>query len=341
MAGTTRDYYQVLGVSRSAGEGEIKKAYRQLARQYHPDVNKAADASERFAEVQEAYDTLSDPEKRKVYDRFGHAGVRGEGVGGGAGGWGGVGGGAGRGGGTYTWTNIGGRGGGMGGMDEVDLSSIFEEMFGTAGPAGRTGGRARGGGGSGVGSAGRDIALDLEVSFEKAALGGTESIRVRRGGKMQTIEVTVPKGVSDGQKLRIAGAGSPSVGAGRSGDLILTVKVGAHPVFRREGLDVVLDLPLSIAEATLGAEVTVPTVRMGEGGGRTRVSVRVPAGVSSGQQLRVRGQGIEDEKGAVGDLRAVVKIVPPRGEMLDEADRAALKKIGEKMGSVRRGGVWE
>lgn len=331
MAKTTRDYYQILGVARSASEAEIKKAYRQLARQYHPDVNKADDAAERFAEVQEAYDTLSDPEKRKLYDRFGHAGPMGGSGSGAAGGWSS----AGRPSGTYTWTNIGGKGGAAS-MDDFDLNSIFEDMFGTPGPAGRTS-RA----GTQSRSDGRDINADLEVAFEKAAMGGTESIKVRRGGRMQTIEVTVPRGTADGQKLRIAGAGSPSIGAGKAGDLILTVKVGSHPLFRREGLDVLLDLPLTIAEATLGAEVTVPTLRVSDEGKRSRVSVRIPAGVSSGQQLRVRGQGIEDDHGKAGDLRVVVKIITPKDETLDEDDKAALRKIGEKMGPIRRGPLWE
>lgn len=331
MAKSTRDYYQVLGITRAASEAEIKKAYRQLARQYHPDVNKAPDAAERFAEVQEAYDTLSDAEKRKIYDRFGHAGPSGMG---GPSGWSGSSRSPGSGG-TYTWTNIGGRGGSAA-MDDFDVSAIFEDMFGTPGPAGRTGRTT-----AAPRSDGRDINTELAVSFETAALGGTESIKVRRGGRMQTIEVTVPKAVNDGQKLRVAGAGSPSVGAGRAGDLILTIKVGKHPLFRREGLDLVLDLPLSIAEATLGAEVTVPTLRLGEAGKRSRVAVRVPTGVSSGQQLRIRGHGIEDDQGTTGDLRATVKIITPKDELLDDADKAALTKLGEKMGPVRRGGLWE
>lgn len=328
---TQRDYYDILGVKRGATEEEIKRAYRKLARQHHPDVSKDPDASRKFSEVQEAYDVLSDEEKRKAYDRFGHAGV---GAGAGAGGGEGY---AGRGGQTYTWTNVAGGPGG-GGFDEGDIGSIFEEIFG-----GRPGGSGMGGfGSSGFGTRaraksrpqrGRDIDHAVTVGFEEAARGGTHTVRVRRGGSTQTIDVTIPPGIHDGAKLRVRGAGAPSTTGGPPGDLILNISVGSHPWFRREGLDLLIDVPISIAEAALGTKVTLPTLN------RRHVDLTIPKGSSSGTRLRVREMGIEDSAGKKGDLYAVVKIVAPRS--LNPEDEAALKKMKDRLGPVRTGKPWE
>lgn len=323
-----RDYYDILGVSRTASADEIRAAYRKLARQYHPDVNKSADASTKFNEVQEAYDVLADTEKRAHYDRFGHAGPSPFGAG--------APGGNRRG--TYTWTNVGGPGGSSGrGADfgDFDVGSIFEEIFG--GPGGAPG---RSGGPFGAGAQararsrptkGRDIAQELPVDFMTAALGGPQTIRVRRGGSTQTIEVTIPKGARDGTKLRVTGAGSPSAGGAPPGDLILTVRVQDHPYFRRDGLDIEIEVPVSIVEATLGATVSVPTLR-------GRAEVGIPAGSASGKRLRLRGQGVVEQSGTTGDLYALVKIVPP--PKVDDEQRRALERLGEGLPKVRSGAPW-
>lgn len=319
--GAKRDYYEVLGVARSVSADEIRSAYRKLARQYHPDVSKAPDAPERFAEVQEAYDILSDAEKRKSYDQWGHAGPSPFAGGGGGGRRG-----------TYTWTNVAGQRGPGSDMGDFDVGSIFEEIFGGpgsgAGRAGPFGAQARA---RSKPARGREVSQDIEVDFMAAALGGKKSIRVRRGGSTQTIEVTIPKGVREGTKLRVQGAGSPSSSGGPPGDLILTVRIAEHPHFRREGLDVEIEVPVSLAEAALGATVSVPTLR-------GRAEVAIPPGSPSGRRLRLRGQGVEEPSGAVGDLYVVVKIVPP--SRLDDETRDALEALRHRLPSVRSGPPW-
>ncbi len=304
-----KDYYDVLGVPRGASQEDIRNAYRKLARELHPDVNKASDAQEKFAQVQAAYDVLGEPEKRAQYDRFGKAGSGGFGGGEGA---------------HYSWSNVGGRGGGgSADFDLDDLGSMFDAFFGGQGTAsgtraarGRTRERAR-----------PSANAELDVSFMTMARGGTERVPLRRGGKAKTIEVSIPKAVADGAKLRVAGGkGDP--------DLILTIRVGKHPVFRRAGsLDLELDLPLTIAEAALGNEVAVPTL-----GGL--VDVTIPAGTRSGKRLRLRGRGLTDDKGAAGDLYAVVQIVPPPAEALSDADREAVERLGALGDAPRTGSPW-
>ncbi|RMH25998.1 MAG: J domain-containing protein [Planctomycetota bacterium] len=322
-----KSYYEVLGVSRGADEAAIKAAYRRLARQWHPDVNKEPDAAEKFREVQQAYEVLSDPEKRKLYDRVGHEAFA-HGAAAGAGGGRGP---------TYTWSNVGGGdfGGATEGFDFGDLSDLFGEMFG-GGPFGGASAGRRAAAGARARSTprrGRDIRTERLISFDAAVRGSTEAVRVHRGGSSQTIEVTIPKGVADGAKLRVRGAGEPSPTGGTAGDLILTVRVGAHPIFRRHGLDVEFDLPLSIVEATLGATVRVPTP---DGG---RADLKVPPGTPSGAKLRLRGRGVENADGDRGDLYAVVKIVPPKS--VTAQDRAALEALGARLPSPRRGSWWE
>ncbi|MEO1279776.1 MAG: J domain-containing protein, partial [Planctomycetota bacterium] len=213
--------------------------------------------------------------------------------------------------------------GGSADFDLDDLGSMFDAFFGGQGTAsgtraarGRTRERAR-----------PSANAELDVSFMTMARGGMERVPLRRGGKAKTIEVSIPKAVADGAKLRVAGGkGDP--------DLILTIRVGKHPVFRRAGsLDLELDLPLTIAEATLGSEVAVPTL-----GGL--VDVTIPAGTRSGKRLRLRGRGLADDKGAVGDLYAVVQIVPPPAEALSDADRDALKRLGALGDAPRTGSPW-
>ncbi len=320
-----RDFYEVLGVARGASAEEIKKAYRALARKLHPDVNKAADAQKKFTEVQNAYDVLSDENKRRAYDQFGEAGVGAAGAAGGSAGpsWGGRGG---------TRVNVGGMD-----MDAEDLSSMFDTFFGQA-RASHGGGRrttARGG---------RSVRVEPEthevtVSFLTAALGGTESLRVSSGEGARTVDVRIPAGVPDGSSMRLRGLG-PMDEDGDPTDLVLRIRVGDHPLFRRgEGkewgrsLDLFVDVPLTIAEATFGAEVSVPTLS-------GKVQVKVPAGTSSGRRLRVRGQGIKAASGATGDLYAVLQVVAPAPADVSGDERAVIERIAARQGAVRMGPNW-
>ena len=283
-----RDYYDILGVGKSADAAEIKKAHRKLARKFHPDVNKDDPrAAERFQEVQEAYDVLSDADKRRRFDQFGHAGV-GSGMGGGSPGGGdpfeafrraqqrGGGGRTVRPGGGFGGFG-GAPGGGPGGVRMEDLDpedleelkngqfgDVFEQLFGSAGPFGRRGGRPRPTADDyGQARAARPAELNVEypvsVDFTDAAFGTTVPIKLSRGGKVEGIDVKIPAGVKDGQRVRIKGRGNQANGA--TGDLILIVSVKVHPYFRREGIDVYLDVPISLYEAMLGARSTSPRSR--------------------------------------------------------------------------------
>jgi len=304
-----RDYYEVLGVSRDASADEIKKAYRSLARTHHPDVSKAEDAQEKFTEIQEAYAVLSDETKRAQYDRLGHAGV-------GAQGW-----------------RPRGAGASHVEFDAEDLGSVFDAFFGGEGResfggfragAGRARTRARP-------ARPRVVEHDLDVDFETAAKGGKRSVRLTLDGQTRSIDVTVPRGVSDGAKLRVKSAFGKEGGART--DLILRVRIAKHPLFRREGLDLLLDLPVTIAEAVLGAKVLVPTLER-------PVELTVPEGASSGTRLRLKGRGVKDAKGATGDLYAIVKVVTPDPSGLSDADREALRRISEYKPDVRSGRGW-
>lgn len=323
-----RSYYDILSVPRNADADALRAAHRRLARELHPDVNKAPDAAQRFAEVQEAYDVLSDDTKRKLYDQIGHERFvnGGAAAGGGAPGGGSPFGGRGRGPRqqTYTWTNIGGDAG-ANPFDAEDIGSVFEEVFG--------GGRSRGGQWGGDPFAGgrqkarrkgRDAEHEISIPFDLALSGGAYTLRLSFGDEdAETIEVRIPKAVADGARLRLRGKGQPSP-AGERGDLLLTIKVAAHPFYRREGdqgLDIVADLPISITEASLGAKVPVRT----PGG---VVDVSIPAGTASGSRLRLRGRGAETQEGRKGDFYALVKIVPPKN--LSDADQQALRELGER-----------
>ncbi len=308
MAGE-RDHYDVLGVDRGASAKAIRKAYRRLARQYHPDVNKSADAATRFAEMQEAYDILSDAEKRKAYDRFGHAGVGvGQGPGGFAAGWSG---------------DAGGNP-----FDAPGFSGVFEEIFGrrAQGPFGR------GSPGAAPPRSGADAHHTLSVTFMTAAMGGSETVRLSLGSESaQTISVKIPPGIDSGAQLRVKGKGSPGAGGGPNGDLMLTIEIGQHPWFRREGLDVFINVPVTIAEATFGATVTLPLLA-------GTVELKIPPGASSGQKLRVRGKGLSNSKGSTGDFYAVVQIVAPK----DLSDRAQqfMRDLEPELKNPRDSGPW-
>jgi curved DNA-binding protein len=279
MAVDYRDYYEALGVDRGASEDDIRRAYRKLARQYHPDVNKDPGAEDRFKEISEAYDVLRDPEKRERYDRLGANWKAGQDVSGASG--------------FEGFQGFGGDGVHVefGGGDLGDMSDFFEGLFG---------GRARrAGGGFGGGSfsrRGSDHEAVLEISLEEAARGGRR--RISLDGR--DIEVTIPPGVRDGQRLRLAGEGGGGPGGGPAGDLLLRIRLRRHPRFRVKGSDLHTDLPVTPWEATLGADVSVPTL---DGSAR----VKVPAGSSCGRRLRLRGEGLGD-----GDLYAHVKIEVPK-----------------------------
>lgn len=306
-----RDFYEILGVPRSAGEAEIKSAYRRLARELHPDRNKATDAAARFAEVQEAYDTLSDAAKRKMYDQYGHAGP----------GFAGVGGGPGRGG--VRWSSEGYEG-----ADVGDIHDVFESIFGGGGFGAARAGPGRSAGKARPGKA-RDAEASIEVDFATAALGGKRTIRVGDAPGKE-IEIAIPRGFADGGKLRVRGAGATGARGGSAGDLILTVHVAPHPLLRRKDLDLEIDLPVTIAEAALGAAVSVPTLT-------GKVELIVPPGSSSGQRLRMKGLGIRTDS-ATGDLFAVIRVMAPKH--LDPRDRDALKAMSERLETPRGGPLW-
>jgi DnaJ-class molecular chaperone len=300
-----RDYYDVLGVKRDASAEEIKRAYRKLAREHHPDVSKAPDAQKKFTEIQEAYATLSDETKRAQYDRFGHAAA-------GAGG--------------PQWRPTGGSSHVE--FDTEDLGSVFDAFFG--------GGESFGGFGQGRRSKARprpapsrEVERDLDVDFEMAARGGKKSVRIAHDGTSRSIDVTIPKGVGDGTKLRVRNAfgGEPRT------DLILRVKIEKHALFKRDGLDLLLDLPLTVAEATFGAKVAVPTLDR-------PVELSVPPGTSGGTRLRLKGRGIEDSTGRRGDLYAEVRILAPDVSSLSDEDREALRRVGASQGEIRQGPGW-
>jgi DnaJ-class molecular chaperone len=322
-----RDYYDILGVPRSADEDSIKKAYRKLAKKYHPDRNKAPDAAEKFREAQEAYDALADPEKRKLYDQFGHAGV-------GAGG---------RGPGHDPFsharpTSNAGPGGfsyrvDPGGGGNFDVGDIFEQMFGGAKAKPRDGRRGFSPGDFGAEPPrhGDDLTHTINVAFDTAALGGTVPLQITGPEGTNTIEVKVPKGAADGAKLRVRGKGHPSNNGGPAGDLILTIKIGAHPYFTREGLDLYLDVPISIDEAVFGAAVSVPTLT-------GHANLKVPPLTGGGRKLRIRGAGIENSTGSKGDFYAVIRVDMPTE--LTEAQRAALESLKGTLPNPRQTLGW-
>ncbi len=329
MAGSTeRNYYDVLGVSKGASADEIRRAYRKLARELHPDVNKSPDAAKKFGEVQKAYDVVSDDEKRKAYDQFGSAAFEA--------GWTppgrGRSGGPGRSG-TYSWTNVG-QPGGQGSpldMDQEDMAEIFEAMFGGGGMGGGRAGRETPPKGRGSRTGARrgraeaePIVRELEIPFSLMASGGSQALRMDDGmGGTKTVEVSIPRGVEDGAQIRIKNAAG-------SRDLVLTIKVSQHLRFRRgssesdtsgKGLDLWIDLPLTIAQATLGGPVPVPTL---EG----TVDLTIPAGTDSGKRLRLKGKGLTDAAGLRGDLYVQTRIVVPRQPLTPE-EREVLTRISQ------------
>jgi molecular chaperone DnaJ len=352
-----RDYYEVLGIPRDADESAIKSAYRRLARQYHPDVNKSDDAEERFKEINEAHEVLSNAEKRQMYDRFGHAAAQG----------------------GFGQAGPGAGFGGFGGFGD-----IFEEFFGGFGGM-RTGPRGP--------ERGDDLRYDIEITFQEAVFGtekeieiprletcpvcqgsgaepGTKPIRcpqcngsgeVRRtqqtilgsfvsvstcprcngereiaptpctncrGQKRvrvtRKLSVTIPAGVDDGMRIRLAGEGEPGGRGGPAGSLYVVLHVRPHPLFQRQEADILLELPVNIVQAALGAEIEVPTLD-----GKTRLTV--PAGTQHGAVFRLRGKGVPILRSTRrGDQLITVHVIVP--EKLNDKQRKLLKELGETLG---------
>jgi curved DNA-binding protein len=284
-----RDYYETLGVPRGATSEEIRSAYRKLARRYHPDINKDEDAEERFKEVAEAYEVLSDAEKRERYDRFGANWRQGEDVSGAPG---------------FDGFEQASPGGVRFEFGDGAFSDFFESLFGSA----RTGDiRIRG----------ADQEAAVELSLEEAAAGGPLRISLGDG---RSFTVNVPAGVSDGQRIRLAGRGGEGVGGGSTGDLYLLVHLRPHRTFRVEGRDLHLDVAVTPWDAALGTTLEVPTLS-------GRANVRLPAGSSSGRRLRLRGKGMPDRRGRHGDLYARVQITVP--DKLDERERQLFEELRE------------
>ena len=315
-----RDFYDVLGVSRTSDTEEIQRAYRKLARTYHPDVNKEAGAEDRFKEVSEAYDILSDPETRRRYDAFGPQfrqvpeGVDPEAWAAAQAGGGRRRAGSGPSGGGFRWTTTEGDGeDAFSAFGDLDIDDLLGGFFsrGRAGGATRPGPRP-----------GADREAELALTVEEAFAGTRRRITLSGRDGERTVDVTIPPGVVDGQRVRVAGQGGPGGEGAPAGDLYLVPRIQPHPRFRLDGRDVSVDLPLTPWEAALGATVPVDAP-----GGDAKVTV--PPGSSSGRRLRLRGQGLPNPKGRPGDLYAEIRILVPKRlgarerELFEELARAS------------------
>ncbi|OKJ64962.1 molecular chaperone DnaJ [Streptomyces sp. CB02009] len=303
-----QDFYEVLGVPRTASQDEIQQAYRRLARRHHPDVNKDPGAEERFKDLNEAYSVLSDPKARARYDRFGEDFRKipedfDDRVAAGAGG-------------GFRARGTAGAGGprvryatGFGddfAAEDIDFEDLFGSFFGA--------GAARGG------VPGADQEAELPLSVEEAFKGGRRTVTLAGPtGQPRRYEVNVPPGVTDGQRIRLAGEGGRGSGDAPGGDLYLRVRIQSHPQFRLDGRDVHVQIPVTPWEAALGATVPVPT----PGGGTAKVTV--PAGSSSGRRLRLRGEGMPDPRGGDGDLYAELRVVVP--PILGDRERELFEEL--------------
>ncbi|MDQ7072711.1 MAG: DnaJ C-terminal domain-containing protein, partial [Gammaproteobacteria bacterium] len=268
-----KDYYQILGVKRDASKDEIKKAYRKLARKYHPDVSKEANAEAKFKEVGEAYEVLKDSEKRAQYDQFGSNYKNGQ---------------------SFTPPPGWGQNAGMGGHG--NFSSFFESMFG--GSAGMGGGRSR----DNFYAPGEDVTAKITISLEDAFNGAKKTIRRPAGSaETGTLNVKIPAGITSGKKIRLSGQGKAGMG-GKAGDLYLEIVVAPHPQYRLDGQDIFLDLPITPWEAALGAKVTVPTLA-------GKINLTIPAGSQSGNKMRLKGRGLPGKE--AGDQFVILQIINP------------------------------
>jgi curved DNA-binding protein len=302
-----KDYYKTMGLARDASQDEIKKVYRRLARKYHPDVSKEANAEERFKEVQEAYEVLKDPEKRAAYDQLGSNWRSGQ---------------------EFRpppdWgkdfefrtSSFGSAG------EDSGFSDFFSSLFGQRSPFG-----ARGGGGRsrGFAAAGDDHMARIEIDVEDAYHGATRTIELKTpqvgdGGRIvlkpRTLQVKIPAGVTEGRRIRLAGQGSAGIGGGPPGDLYLEIHLRPHPLYQVEGRDITLTLPIAPWEAALGATVLTPTLA-------GPVELRIPANAKAGQRLRLKGRGLPGN--APGDQYVALKIVTP------PADTPRARELYEQM----------
>lgn len=310
-----RDYYETLSVPRTASADEVKKAYRRLARKYHPDVSKEKNAEEKFKQVQEAYEVLKDPEKRAAYDQLGSNWKAGQEF--------------------RPPPDFGGgfefRGGprGQGGAEFESFSDFFSSLFGGGGASPFGDGASAYGGAAGrsrrTPRKGRDHHARIDIDLEEAYSGGTRTVELQRpeladDGTLQlrkhTVKVNIPAGITDGQQLRLAGQGEGSTTGGPSGDLFLELHIRPHTRYQLDGRNVTVTLPVAPWEAALGAAVKVPTL-----GGA--VEMRIPAGAQSGQKLRLRGRGLPGT--APGDEFVQLKVVLP------PADTPKAKELYESM----------
>lgn len=306
------DYYATLDVSKKASQDEIRKAYKKLARENHPDRKPDdAAAAKKFKEIQEAYAVLGDEKKRQQYDQFGRVFNGGGGAG---------------------PNPFGGAGG------SFDLEDLFGGLFGGGG-----GGGPGGSFGGGFGQTqqrrpraanGQDIRAEITVAFHVAIKGGEHEITVTRGSDRDRLSVRIPPGVGSGQTIRLSGQGQPGQHGGRPGNLMVTIKVAEHPWFKREGNNLVVEIPVTPSEAVLGAKVEVPTLDEGE------LVMTIPPGTNSGARLRLRGKGIQDAKtGKQGDELVVVKIVIP--DDISDQQRHLYEQLGETDNGSPRDGLWK
>jgi len=308
-----KDYYKVLGVDKKATADEIKKAYRKLARKYHPDTN--ADnprAEEKFKEIGEAYEVLKDPQKRQRYDQLGanwkqYASA----------GW------PGGGGRTYTYDFGGGKGFSFGDMGG-GFSDFFEMFFGSGADQrfssydfsqGFGTGRAR------TAQKGQDLQSSLDIALREAYTGTQRSIRLQKEGRARTVNVKIPAGIKDGGKIRLAGQGGASPTGGQAGDLYITINISGHNLFTRKGDDLYIEVPVTVKEAYMGGKIDIPTF---EG----KVDMKLPAGTQSGKTLRLKGKGMPGLRGkGRGDLYVKIKIVFP--EKMDRSKRKQFEEFLE------------
>ena len=328
MAVTYRDYYEILGIKRDASQDEVQRAYRKLARKYHPDVSKASDAEEKFKEINEAHEVLKDPEKRKMYDQLGpnwragqnfrpppgwetqhdfH-----------------------RGGAQQAEFEWGGPGG---------FSDFFEELFGGRGFRQAHGGAGPEGFGRGAvwRQAGADQETTIRISLEEAFRGGTKPIVLQSQvinpkGQLEVQErrydVRIPPGILPGQRIRLTGQGGEGTGGGPRGDLYLKVEIEPQPVFTLKGRDLHMEVPVSPWEAVLGSEVRLSTIT-------GNIDLKIPPGTQSGQKLRLRGKGMPNPKGAPGDLYATVVVKVPVHP--SEKERELFEELKKTSGFNPRG----
>lgn len=297
-----KDYYKILGVERSAGQDEIKKAYRRLARKYHPDVSKEKNAEEKFKEIGEAYEVLKDAEKRAAYDQLGSFQPGQE----------------------FRpppeWDQRFGHGHSFSEFSGADFGDFFAEIFGMHRGQPRAGGFAAGG---------QNYEVTVQVSLEEAYHGAERSLQLEvpeftsEGYMMRipkTVKVRIPRGVTDGQKLRVPGKGGAGMHGGTPGDLYLNIAIQPHRLFGLSGHDLYLEVPLAPWEATLGASVEVPTM---EG----QVRLKVQPGARSGQKLRLAGKGMPKSGGGHGDFYAVLQVVSPSS--LGEREKALFEELAK------------